>query len=443
MTNRLFVRLGACACLAAIIGGVAVAWAAETAEGAGKGVVSGPLTVDHAIALALAHNPRVSAGEAAMRAATGRERQAVALPNPELEVEVEDIGTGGSGNGLDAAIYTVRFGQTFELGGKRRARHRMAGLDREIATWDAVAVKADVVAAVRARFIDLLAAEARLRTLQGTHELARRIRDTVAENVRAGKVSPVALTKADVETAGAEIERHRAERRLDAARTSMGALWGASAAECAVLTAAGDLTQLPELPALDELRARLASTPEWVRGDRAEALAAAASDSERAARIPDVTLTAGVAHERESGDEFVKFGISLPLPLFDRNRGNIEAVLAEAERTHQEVRGERLVLNAGLLRGWHLSRAVLDEAQALRDTMLPAARKAFESAREAYRGGKADYLDLLDAQKTLFDTEMRFIEALAEAHASLAAIARLTTAGLPAETRRLAGQDIE
>jgi cobalt-zinc-cadmium efflux system outer membrane protein len=431
MTNRLFVRLGACVCLAAIVGGGTVAPAAETAAGTAKGAVSEPLTIDRAIALALAHNPRVSAGEASIRAAAGRERQAAALPNPELEAGVEDIGTGGLGNGLDAVIYSVRVGQTVELGGKRRARRRMAGLDREIATWDAAAVKADVVAAVRERFIDLLAAEARLRTLQETHELARRIRDTVAENVRSGKVSPMALIKADVELTGAEIERQRAERRLNAARTYLGALWGGTADECAALTAAGDLTQLPELPALDDLLGRLGHAPEWVRGDRSEALAAATVDSERTARIPDVTLTVGVSHEREMGEEFVEFGVSLPLPLFDRNRGNIEAALAEAEKTRQEVRGERLALNAELMHGWQLARAALDEAQALRDIMLPGARKAFESAQEAYRGGKADYLDLLDAQKTLFDTEMRVIEALAEAHASLVVVKRLTTGESP------------
>jgi cobalt-zinc-cadmium efflux system outer membrane protein len=213
------------------------------------------ITVEQAIGLALAHNPLVSANDATVRAAVGRERQAAAYPNPELELEVEDVGLGAAGDDFATSIYTVRLGQTFELGGKREARRRLAALQRELVGRETAIAEADLVAAVKAGFYELLTTQERVRALRTQRKLATEIRDTVAERVRSGKVSPVALTKAEVKLAGAEIDLRRAERTLAIARASLGSLWHASPEESAELEGSGSLQELPTLPALATLRA--------------------------------------------------------------------------------------------------------------------------------------------------------------------------------------------
>jgi len=66
------------------------------------------------------------------------------------------------------------------------------------------------------------------------------------------------------------------------------------------------------------------------------------------------------------------------------------------------------------------------EAAALKQSALPAARSAFDAAEEGFRQGKFDYLEVLDAQRTLVESRGQYIAALAEYHKSVAEVERLT-----------------
>ena len=416
---------------------LALLYGTPGAHSQGAGDADGPtpdsvtaLTLSAASELALSRNPKLKAGGAAIRAAAARAQQAGVLPNPEIEAEIEDVGLSGEERGLDASIYTVRAAQTFETGGKRAKRRRAASLEVLLANWDLEAERLDLLAEVRSRFIDLLAAQERVRVVTASHELGRKVRDTAAERVRSGKVSPLELTKADVELAGRRVELQRAERELAAARIALAALWNAPLTEAVRLRAEGDLRRVPALPEFAELEARLDGTPEMARWETEEQLAQAAVIQEKAARIPDVTVSAGLAHERESGHEVVEFAVSLPLPFFDRNRGNIRAALAEQERIREDQRAVAIALRAELAEQWQELQAAREEATSIEDEMLPGARRAFAAAEEAYRSGKLEYLDVLDAQQTLVEAEMQHLEALSSLHQTVAVIERLVGGGL-------------
>ncbi len=383
------------------------------------------LDLDEAVRRALIHHPRLRAAAAARRASAARERQSAALPNPTLEADAEDVGLGGPRDGFDAATYTVRVALPVELGGKRATRQRLAATATEVARLDADAAQLAVAADVKSRFWQLLAAQERLQTVTASCDLAITVRDTVAESVRAGKVSPVALTKSEVALAGRRLERHRAEGALAAARAALGALCGVAPAALSNLRVRGDLEQVTAPADLQALLARLPNHPEWTRTETEQELARARVAVERAAAIPDVTVSAGIAHGREEGDETVEFAVSFPLPLFDRNRGNIEAALAEAEQAREERDSRQLALRAELAEQWHQAQSAVAEAHAMRDGVLPGARKAFANAQEAYRSGRLEYLDVLDAQLTLAETEMGYLDALAAVHQALVQIERL------------------
>ena len=391
------------------------------------------VTLAHAIELTLARNPRLKAGDAAVKATTARERQAGSLPNPEIEAEVEDIGLNGEESGLGAAVYTVRIAQTIELGHKRAERRLAASLQVDLARWDLDSERLDLVAEVKARFIDLLAAQERVRIVTASHELARKVRDTAAARVDSGKVSPLELTKAEVELTGRRVELGRAERTVTTARTLLAALWHATPAEAATLRAEGDLRQVPQLPELGILEAALDGNPDVVRWETEQQLTETVVAQEIAAAIPDVALSAGLAYEEETGNEAVQFAISMPLPLFDRNQGNIAAARAEVDRTREEGRAVVIALRADLAGQWHELQAVVEEATAIEREMLPGARKALGAAQQAYQSGKLEYLAVLDAQQTLFEAEMQWLQALSALHQTIAKIKRLIGGSLQQE----------
>jgi cobalt-zinc-cadmium efflux system outer membrane protein len=390
-----------------------------------KTAPSQALALDQAIERVLARNPRLKSGAAAIEAAGGRERQAAVRPNPELEVEVEDVALTGDGDPFGSSIYSVRASQTLELSGKRAKRMQVASCETAITRWELAALRVELVAETQNRFGDVLIAEARLEAAGAALEVARDVHKTVAERVRSGKVSPVAQTKSKVELAGRLLELRRAEGALAMAKASLAALWDADPEEAARLQLAGDLQRLPVLPELPELGRLLPANPAWAQGETMQERAEATVALERAAASPDVTLSAAIGREGGSGEGFVEFAVSIPLPLFNRNTGNIEAALAEAEQVRYEQQAMRLALKTTLARQWQETKMALTEAKTIRDTMLPAAETAFQSAEEAYRSGKLEYLDVLDAQQTLAEVRMQHIEALAEARRSLIGLERL------------------
>jgi cobalt-zinc-cadmium efflux system outer membrane protein len=383
------------------------------------------VTLSGAVELALSRNPRLRAGAAGVKAAEGREHQAGVLPNPEIEAEVEDIGVSGEERGFDASIYTVRAAQTFELGGKRAKRRRAAGLETDLADWDLAAIRLDLIAETRGRFVDLLAAQERLRVVTAAYDLGGKVRAVAAERVKSGKVPALELTKANVELTGRRVELRRAERELAAAQTALGALWNTSPAESLALRAEGQLRQNLNLQAPEALARRLGVNPDLARWDSEEDLAQAAVAQEKAARIPDVTLSAGLSHEQESGNQLVLFAVSLPLPLFDRNKGNIDAARAELDKVREERIATQIRLRAELAGQWQELQSALEETAAIENEMLPGAREAFDAAEEAYRSGKVEYLDVLDAQQTLFEAEMQLVESLTTLHQKAIGIERL------------------
>ena len=383
------------------------------------------VTFAEAVELALSRNPRLKACDAAIAAAAARERQADALPNPEIEAEVEDIGLRGDERGLDASVYTVRAVQTIELGHKRASRRRAASLEVDLARWDLEAEGLILVDEVRARFLDLLTAQERVRIVSASHELARKIRDTAAERVRSGKVSPLELTKAEVDLTVRRVDLGRAERGRAAARAALAALWNAPLKGVLTLHAQGDLRQLPQLPDLAALEAALTRNPDLARWETEGELTQATVAQEQAASIPDLTLSAGFAHEQGSGSASVVFAVSLPLPLFDRNRGNIAAAMAEGDKTRQAQRAVAIALRAELAGQWQELQAATADAAAMEAEVLPGARKAFGATQQAYQSGKLEYLAVLDAQQTLFAAEMQWLEALSAVHRATARIERL------------------
>ncbi|MCK5802494.1 MAG: TolC family protein [Lentisphaeria bacterium] len=430
MFETTFSRNLLCLCLVSVLLHSALA-ASPSPPGAVKTV-----TMARAVEWSLSRNPRIEAGAAAVEAAIARTRQAGFLPNPEIEGEVEDIPLSSEAHGLDGSVYAVRAAVPIELGGKRARRRHAASLETDLSRWDLDAERLDLAAEVKARFIDLLTAQERVRMLTASHELGRKVRDTAAERVQSGKVSPLELTKAEVELTGQRIELRRAERSLATARIALAALWNAAPAEAATLHADENLRQAPQLPDLPTLEAALSKNPDLARWEAEEQVARAIVAQERAARIPDVTLSAGITHERKSGGDFAQFAISLPLPLFDRNQGNIAAALAEVRKARLARRAAEISLRAELAGQWQELQATVEEAKAIEDEVLPGARKAFEAAQQAYRSGKLPYLEVLDAQQTLFDAEIQGLEALSALRQTTVLVERLVGGSLEKTPRR-------
>lgn len=430
---------------------------------------SDSLTLTQAIALVLERSPRLAAFDLDIRAAEAQRIQAGLLPNPELAFEAEQIRFGDgpdsttvvrdaggtlleqSASGVDnggfrEAEFTLSVSQRIELGGKRARRVGLADEAQRVAQWEYEIARADVILEVRQAFIAVLIGQERLDLRQRLADLAQQAYDTVHALVEGGKITPLQENRAQVELAQARIQRTAARRALDAARYRLAAQWGDE--EPRFEGVRGDLFAFRDLPALTELERQILNSPDLLLWTAEVARREAAVDLERARGVPDLTLALGwrantlpdsstaafdgagnltsfARSEPEDGlsSSFV-LGFSIPLPLFDRNQGNIREAEHNLSKGSHERREAFLAIYAQLS-GLHNELSALHaEVQSLEQEVIPTAEQTYELTRVGFEQGKFPYLDVLDTQRTLFEVRNQYIEALGAYHRAVATMER-------------------
>jgi cobalt-zinc-cadmium efflux system outer membrane protein len=394
---------------------------------------TGILSLHEALALALERSPELAAFSWDVRTREAQALQAGLRPNPELGLEVENFGGSGETSSFDGSETTLALGQLLETAGKRSKRRRAADLNAAVAGWEYEAARLEVFAAVVQAFSAVSAAQQRVALSAQLIRVAELAADDVDRLVAAGATSPVERTRAGVAVATARIDREAALRALEAARARLAAIWGAR--EVTFTSVADDLPEASTPPVLVEMRDRLERNPELARWDQELERRTAVVELERAQRYPDVFASAGVRRLTESDDTALVAELGVPLPLFDRNQGAIAAAESDLRKAEHERRAVAARLTAELETAWQELDARYVELRELRSTVVPQAREAFEGVRRGYAQGLFRNVDVLDAQRTLFELQLREIEAVQAHHEARAELERLTGTPIEAEEK--------
>ena len=371
------------------------------------------LTLEQALDEALARSPTVVAAQADVEASRGRLRQAGFRPNPQLSVDVENFTGSGVYSGLNSVETTVTVNQQLDLFGRRSARVNAAQAALAAQEVRLAIARADLVQAVRTQFAGAAAARDRLRLAIDNAERARELARIADELVAAGREPPLRALRARANFAQTEAALRAAEAADLTARRLLAGLFGV-AGEVRAVT--GPLA--PVALGVIEPRATLE-----VRLAEAERLQAqTALRQEQVARRLNPSVGVGVRRLEQTSDTALVAGVSVPLPLFDRNQGNIAAASA-AIRAAEARRDAALALATARIGNAQTNLAAARaRVDALERAALPQATEALRLANLAYRAGRLTLLELLDAQQALAAAQGELIDAraaLAEASATL------------------------
>ncbi|MDO9049841.1 MAG: TolC family protein [Methylobacter sp.] len=383
---------------------------------------TGTLLLPQALALALTQNPDLAAFSWETRAQEAAALQASFFPNPTFGANAANFGNQVI-KGYDGDVVTLELSQLIELGGKRTARMEAAALTKELADWNYETKRVDVLTQVSQAFIEVLTAQQRLTLTKQTQELANQMRVTTSARVQAGKVSPVEETKAKVVLASVQFELLRAQREMEAARKRLAATWGNT--EPRFEAVKGNLDAVMSLPSLDSLRRRLDKNPDLARWATEITQREALISVEKSKAIPDVTATLGASKYLMPNDYALVVGFSMPLPVFNRNQGGIREAENRLSRAEEDHRSAEVRITTLLNTIYQKLSTAYAEVSALRQDILPGAQSAYDAAREGYRFGKFGFLDVLDAQRTLFGAKSQYLLALSDYHKSAVELERL------------------
>ena len=394
---------------------------APTAESLRAAPRTGPLpsrpTLPQALEEAYARAPNVIAAQAEVAAAEARARQAGYRQNPELSVEVENFAGTGELKGLRSTETTVALNQRLDLGGRRSARIAAARSDIDLQRLHLAVARADLAQDVRQEFARAVAARERLEQADENVELSSELARVAGELVDAGREPPLRAIRARSALAQAQAEREAARADEVAARTTLSSLLGATAAVEAVTGSPVDLT-----PANINVEGSLE-----VRVAAAEVAAAQAQlQVQLAERRLDPAVGLGVRHIRETGDIGLVAGLSMPLQIFNRNTGNVEAARAAVAASQSRQRAALLGVTSRGRNAIAAVEAAGRRVTALRQSAVPEAREALRLAQLSYAEGRSTLVELLDAQNAYLGTQAALTDAefaLATATAELGRIA--------------------
>jgi len=191
---------------------------------------------------------------------------------------------------------------------------------------------------------------------------------------------------------------------------------------------------VPELdlaptPALAELERRLAGSPQLRRARLQIEREEAQVGVDRAQRMPDVTLIVGSTRDDEIGHSQTVLGLAVPLPLFNRNQGSLQASLGRADKARAELEAEQLRLRRDLANAHQRAQLSRERVRTMHEEILPSAQRVFDSTVTGFEAGKFAFLDVLDAQRTLLQIRTQYIQALYDRYNALAELGRYIDVG--------------
>ncbi len=398
------------------------------------------INLTDAVARAIACNPALASAASKVLAAEARVQQAGLFPNPELEMEYENFGGQDEFHGFDGADATIAIAQPFPIGGSRARRRDVADAEVQLASGDLDLQRREVEYRTKTEFFEVLAAQQELVLAAELHELAEGFARTVQARVDAGKVSPVESTRARIETASAEVALSNAKYNLNQAKVHLAATWGSSDVDFERVI--GPLPKPQILNPYADLQQRLVLTPEAEQMQRNLILHERSLKLEIALAVPDLTVLVGSRHFRESGLSAWVAGLSIPIPVFDRNQGARRAAefeLEAAQRTSESVNIEQQARLRSLV---DRLLATENALKSMEQIVEPAAAEAFASVNIGYREGKFAFIDLLQAQQALFETRRLNLESRLAYALALCELERLVgPLSHPSETEPSAAMD--
>lgn len=391
--------------------------APRAAEDAAVAVNAQSLTLEGAITRAIAASPQGEASAARLDVLSAARDGADTKPAPTIAATVENLGIGG--RDLNRQIQAdVTYNQRIERGGKREARIAVVEGDMEVARAEALVRRLEIAANVQRLYVEVQAAEATVANARERVDIAAAAQREVQRRVDGARDPLFAGTRARTQLAEARVDLELAQHARDAALARLTALWGGSPERVSVSSEGFLAFDRPVSPQT------MASADLAVFGARRERSEAAIA-LERSNAVSDPTISAGPRF-LGTGDVAIVAGISFPL----RNRRLASANIARAQAEQRQIdanlaveRYQRAQAIALAVENVEESR---HEAEAIRDRVLPGARKTLAEVRAGYARGGFSFLDVSTAQRELASAQERLVAAATRYHQAGVELDRLT-----------------
>ncbi len=398
-----------------------------TQKGPGGGPPASPpakaigLGLQDLINLTVERHPRLAQVAWAVETARGRALQVGLYPNPTLSVTGDELGDRTGPGGIWTAPY---FSQEIVTGNKLGLSKAAALKEVDQATLGIVSERYRLFTDVRQNFFEVVTLQRRAEVLGELIGLAEKSVENANKLLKAKEGSELDVVQLEV-----DLERYRAD--LEATNRTLPAAYRRLAASVGVQdlpdsAVVGDLdTPLPDYD-LERLRVYVLGIHPEVRSaqvgvERAQLLLRRAAVEP----IPNVTLGTGYVRQNQNRSDDWVIAASIPVPLFNRNQGNVFAAKAQVGEAVNAVGRAQNDLVGRLASSFATYAAARKRAEKYKSAILPRAEQSYQLSLKAYQGGQFEYLRVLQAQRAVAEARLEYLRSLGEMWRSASEIAGL------------------
>ena len=366
--------------------------------------------------LATENNPTLAAALAKIESARGEQVQAGLYPNPVLGYHAMEMGN------FDTVGQQGAFAsQKFITGGKLGLDQAIA--DRKIAEAD-IRLQAQaqrVLSDVRVRFYDALVAQRRVELATELKQIGDNLVTASDKLLQGREGTENDLLQAEIRAEESCIGLENAVNEKREAWQRLATVLGLPCLEMKVLH--GDLdANLPDYNFEESCLLVMQRNPEIeaarTRVERAR-IAIRRAEQEP---VPDVDVMVSVRHNNITSYDVANVQVGMPIPVFNRNQGNIRSADAEWIYANRELQRIELDLRDRLAVTYRRYANARQQVKKYRDRILPRAKKSLDLVTNGYEQGQVEYLTLLIAQQTYIQVSLSYLDSLRELRAAASII---------------------
>jgi cobalt-zinc-cadmium efflux system outer membrane protein len=405
------------------------------------------LTLDEAVAIALEANPGLSANADGVNAAKARITEASVFTNPVFQFTKGDIpfrGQSEGNNNINPSVspFDMKYGENvvsltkdLDLSGKRVARVDAAIENERQSEAQYVSSSLQLKSQVHVAYAAILVADRNVELAREAMEMAKKNLEIVSGRALGGDMLPADRLRAEADSARSASDLQQAERDLVRAKRALATLLGAPNAAIGPLRNELPLSRVPEGIDDDVLaKEALAHNADVIAARRAVLAAEATLRLQNRSAVPDLTVGVQVNGYNFDSSYSGTLNLSIPLPIFDQNRGPIAEATA---LLHQAEKLETQTANT-------VVQGVKDDVQALRASraridvfekeILPKDRESVKLTEASFQGGKILYLDVITARQTFNQARSDYVNELLNYESALADLERLLAHNIRVQT---------
>ncbi len=381
------------------------------------------LTLEELEGIALQNNPTLVQASAQVQAAQGQWLQAGLRPNPIIGYQASEVGNEGQ-SGQQGAFITQELVRRNKL-----ELSRLAGSQAVVqARQDFAAQRLRVLNDVRAEHFNVLVAQRAMELTQELQSITRRALETTDQLFRGKQVAYADFLQARIESNSADIAVENARNRHTAAWRRLSSVVGVPS--MVARRVSGSVEPPPDDFEWEAtLTQLLTQSPQLASARFGVSRARAVLERARVEPVPNFVVQAGVQYDNASQYTIANVQVGIPVPILNRNQGNIQTAFADLRNAQAEVGRLELSLRNQLASVFENYANSRNQVEKYTTNILPDARSAVDLITKGYQQQQFSFLTLLTAQRTYTQASLAYLQALQQHGVSRVALEGLLLTG--------------